>query len=196
MLVVTWTPVGSYYAKDTRTVREDEVMPSETAAKPRKPRTSFGTRGEKNGRYYPTYVGPDGKRHKAPASFTNKAQARAWLNAQHAAIEAGEWEASTAQEIAGKFVPARGKPAEFQSYALDLIRRSRTRQGLPLAVRTSEEYERLVNSSLTAFHGRDLRFITADDVDAWWDDMLDYGRLTQASHAYDRLRTTLRDAVD
>lgn len=164
--------------------------------KPRKSREAFGTLGKQGNKYYPTYPAPDGKRYKSPTSYSNITQARAWLAGQRAAIEAGEWSPSTAQEIAGKFVPARGKAVEFKSYALDLIRRTRTNKGMPLAVRTSQEYERLVEKTLTTFHGRDLRYITAEDVNTWWDDALDYGAHTQASHAYDRLRATMRDALD
>lgn len=58
----------------------------------RRTRRSFGAvRKLPSGRYQASYLDPQGKRINAPATFTAKIDADAWLSVQRAAIESGSW---------------------------------------------------------------------------------------------------------
>ncbi|WP_314647562.1 site-specific integrase [uncultured Microbacterium sp.] len=167
------------------------------APRPRKARTSFGTLGQKGAKFYPSYVGPDRQRHRAPAAFGKRSQAQAWLSAQHAAIQAGEWSPRTAQEIAGNFVPARDRPVEFKAFADEYVANRRRKGGKPLAPRTVEGYHYDI-ATLEMFHGTDLRYITPEQVDAWWASLLDVDepKVTSAAHAYTLLRAVMSAALE
>lgn len=174
------------------------VMPDASpASRPRKPRTSFGTLGQKSAKFYPSYVGPDRQRHRAPTVFSKKGQAQAWLNAQHAAIQAGEWSPRTAQEIAGNFVPARDRPVELKAFAEEYVANRRRKGGKPLAPRTVEGYHYDI-ATFGMFHGTDLRYITPEQVDAWWASLLDVEepKTTSAAHAYTLFRAVMSVALE
>ena len=62
-------------------------------------RRGFGNlRKLPSGRWQASYVGPDGQRHNAPATFGTKTDAGGWLAAQQTDIARGTW---------GKPAPAR-----------------------------------------------------------------------------------------
>ena len=81
-----------------------------------------------SGRYQASYVGPDGQRHNATATFGTKLDAGGWLAAQQTDIARGTW---------GKPAPARreGVP-RFAAYAASWLAtrplRGRSRPRVPL----------------------------------------------------------------
>ena len=44
-----------------------------------------------SGRYQASYQAPDGSRHNAPATYTHKADAQAWVTSERRLIEYGTW---------------------------------------------------------------------------------------------------------
>ena len=137
--------------------------------------------------YRARYVGPDGRRHKAPTLFLSKRDARAWLALRRAEIISNAWTPPGAdREPAPKIT--------FSEYA-DQWLATRQVGGRPLKDRTREHYRKLLDEHLLpTFGALPLASITADDVRAWYARTLT-GKPTMRAHAYGLLRTILVTAV-
>lgn len=133
------------------------------------------------GRYRARYIGPDGRRHKAPTTFLTLKDARGWLAVQQADIIRKAW------------VPPEATPkvtkTTFGEYA------DKWMANRPLKERTREHYEMLLEQHLVkAFGAWPLSSITADDVRTWH---ATFGtdRPTTRAHAYGLLRTIFGTAL-
>ena len=104
----------------------------------RQPRRSYGAvRRLPSGRWQSSYMGPDGRRHLAPATFDTKGDADAWLAAQRTDISRGDWQRPT---------PARQVPA-LAAYAASWLG---TRE---LTGRTRTEYGKLLGGHILPTFG-------------------------------------------
>ena len=129
-----------------------------------------------SGHYRARYIGPDGRRYKAPTVFPKK-DARGWLALRHSEIIRKAW------------VPPEATPkvtkVTFAVYAKQWMAHR------PLKDRTRAHYQTLLDQHLVpAFGPLTVSSITSDDVRAWH---TKFGNKTPTtrSHAYGLLRTIL-----
>lgn len=119
-----------------------------------------------SGRWQASYVGPDGQRHTAPATFATKTDAGGWLAGQQTDIARGSW---------GKPAPARRMVPRFADYAASWLR---TR---PLRGRSVREYRSVLHGHLIpAFGLMRLDEITPLAVREWH---ASYGTRTPSARA-------------
>lgn len=132
-------------------------------------------------RYRAMYYGPDGRRHRAPTTFTTITAARKWLALRQAEIITKAWEPPSAEQPQPKLT--------FKSYSKTWM------EHRDLKVRTRQHYEKLLEKHiLPRFGSLPIASITADDVKAWHATLLT-NRPTMRSHCYGLLRTIMGDAV-
>ncbi len=163
--------------------RNGALMARGTGRKDAKAGT-FGTVQElPSGRYRALYYGPDGRRHKAPTTFTTKIDARGWLALQQADIIRGKWIEPT--DVA----PVRAKRITFREYAEAWLAQR------DLKPRSREHYRKLLDVQvLPGLGSLPLASITPDDVRGWYA-KLDAATPTLRSHAYGLVRTVLATAA-
>jgi len=150
-------------------------------------RSSWGTiRKLPSKKYQASYLGPDKKRHNAPTTFTNKTQARLWLDEQRLSIEKGTWAQKQAPQ---------STPEIFKSYAERHIKLQTNAQGQLLRKNTQDTYMRLLGLHLTEFHDQPLDKISKRQIDEWWQKKVRTGKATTASKAYKLLHSVLKRAV-
>lgn len=156
------------------------------AAKP----GTFGTVHKlPSGRYRAMYYGPDGRRHRAPTTFTNQKDARSWLAVQQADIIARKWMPPEAPAAAPT------KKITLHEYADAWLAKRKVR-GQPLKTRTREHYRNLLDSHiLPTLGGLPVAAITREDVERWYDDKLDADAPTLRAHCYGLLKTIMTSAV-
>ncbi len=138
-------------------------------------------------RWQASYIGPDGTRHAAPATFSTKAAASAWLSQRQSEILREVWTPT----------PSRGtQRLTFASYAdAWLLGRSAPSQRKPLAPRTTAHYRDLLDRFLLpTFGDLPLRSITEDHVSEWFSTTA-LDRPTTRAHAYTLLASILRSAA-
>ena len=146
-------------------------------------RRGFGkVRKLPSGRYQASYIGPDGQRHNAPATFITKTDAGGWLAAQQTDIARGTW---------GKPAPARRELVPvFADYAAKWLA---TR---PLRGRSIREYRSVLGGHLIpAFGAMRLDEITPEAVREWHHG---YGTATPSARAkaYRVLHAIMATAAD
>lgn len=143
-----------------------------------------------SGRFRARYTGPDTIRHAAPFTFETRGDAEAWLVAERRLVTSGDdWEPPKTRSIRS------AKRMSFGEYA-EVWLAGRTVRGRPLADRTREHYEKLLEAYiLPSFGDVSLRSITPEMVDLWYARTA-AGRPTTQAHAYSLLRTILGTAVD
>lgn len=149
-------------------------------AKKRRTRRAFGAiRKLPSGRYQASYLAPDnGQRVNAPHTFETKLDADTWISIARADITRGEWQPTRKRE-----------PVEFAKFARQWIRRA------AVSERTRYVYTTTLERELEdAFEGRDVRSITEQDVNDWYDD-LDPAKPAKRAQAYRVLRTIMNQAV-
>lgn len=131
-----------------------------------------------NGRYRAGYVHPPGVRHTAPDSFTTRAEAQAWLDAQQTRLDAQQ-----ARPVGD------GQPVTFARFAADWL----ARQGLLVATRREHEIA-LHAHLLPVFGSSRLDQIGQDQVRDWLDS---WGkrRLGARGYAYSVLRRLMAAAA-
>ena len=138
-----------------------------------------------SGRYRAMYKGPDGRRHKAPLTFTAKQDARGWLALQQADIIKKSWmppEAAPKVEVT------------FEDYANNWLS-GRMVKGRPLKARTRDHYRDLLDDRLFPTFGKlPIGSITSEDVEKWH---AQQGRSTPTftAHAYSLLNTIMKSAM-
>ncbi len=144
-------------------------------------RRDFGyLRALPSGRYQASYLGPDGLRRYAPATFPTRADAQAWLAVTQAALLRGEW---TDPDLAR--VP-------LGAYAARWIAEHR------LSPRTRDLYEGLFRLHVQPYLGATpIGSITPETVRAWRATLRADGRSDPTmAKAYRLLRAVLNTAVD
>jgi integrase len=155
---------------------------STKATSKRRARRSFGAiKALRSGRFMASYVGPDGLRHNAPATFDTRSDADTWLAQRQTDIARDEWH---------KPAIARTAVEQFSSYADAWLT---TRE---LEPRTREEYRKLLTGHLKPEFG-ELRLteITSANVRTWYARLTETTGDTRRAHAYALLRTILNTAV-
>lgn len=143
-----------------------------------------------SGRFRARYTGPDTVRHSAPFTFDTRMDAEAWLAAERRLITSGDdWSPPKVRST------RKARHLSFGEYAQTWLG-GRTVRGKPLADRTSEHYQQLLDVHiLPTFADVPLRTITPEMVDHWYAETA-IGRPTTRAHAYSLLRTILGTAVD
>jgi integrase len=133
------------------------------------------------GHYRARYYGPDGRRYKAPTTFTSKAHARAWLALRQSEIIRDAWEPPGATPKLTR--------TTFGEYAEQWMAQRQLKD------RTREHYRWLLDHHLIeAFGSLPLASITADDVRAWHA-RFGVNTPTLRAHCYGLLRTILGTAA-
>lgn len=151
-----------------------------------------------SGRYRARYADPDGRRtangepvrHNAPHTFETKEDAEAWLVDERRLITSGAW-TSPAERQADR----RAKLPTLGDYAPRWMA-SRKVKGRPLADRTRDHYQELLDRFiLPAFGDVALKAITPEAVAHWYDTAA-VGTPTYQAHSYSLLRAILGTAAD
>lgn len=157
----------------------------------RKRRETFG-QIEKlpSGRIRARYLGPDGQRHNAPATFSTLTDARAWLARVQDQIARGDW-LSPAEAAAADAE----RQQTLQDYAEKWITERTNSRGERLRPATVHEYRRLLAGPLEPLASMLLASITPAAVRTWRTSLLDTGRTTQTSRAYGLLNSIMGTAV-
>jgi integrase len=130
-----------------------------------------------SGRYQASYLDAAGTRRTAPDTFPTRATADAWLTAQRAKLDAGNWRD-----------PAAGAET-FAAYA------ARWLDERGLKPRTEHDYRRILDRLLLPEFGPvELKAITPAAVRSWYS-RLPSGAPVMRAHAYGLLRAMLRTAA-
>jgi hypothetical protein len=155
-------------------------------------RRAFGRirRCQPSGRYQASYIGPDGKLHKAERTFAAKVDAEAWLTDRRREIDRELWSPpATTEQKAVK----RKAEVKFRQYAGTWLE-TRTVRGRALRPRTKAHYRMLLDDHiLPTFGTKPMRDITMQSVDRWYAKTL-AGHPTMRAHAYSLLKTILETA--
>ncbi|AFR48833.1 tyrosine-type recombinase/integrase [Gordonia sp. KTR9] len=139
-----------------------------------------------SGRYRAMYTGPDGRRHKAPTTFTVKQDARGWLSLVQADIIRKAWSPPEAEPKA---------VVHFTDYAAAWLE-NRTVKGRPIKARTRDQYEDiLVNRLLPTFGDLPIGSITSEDVAKWHAAQVKLNTPTLTANAYSLLSTIMKSAM-
>ncbi|WP_406817537.1 tyrosine recombinase XerC [Mycobacterium sp. M23085] len=135
------------------------------------------------------HYGPEGKqgrRYKAPTTFTTKKAARQWLSTVQADIIRGKWlpPEDDAQPAPGT------KALTLATYANTWLEQR------DLKPRTHEHYRKLLDGHILRppLGNLPIALITADDVRSWYAKTAK-GTPTLRAHCYSLLRTIMNDAV-
>jgi integrase len=135
-------------------------------------------------RYQASYLGPDGQRHTAPATFDTRLDAEAWLAAEHRLTESDEWASP-----AGRKATAAAARITLADYADTWLRQRE------LKPRTVALYRGLLDRQiLPALGAHRVDKLTPALVRDWYS-RLDAGKPRQRAHAYAVLRTVCTTAV-
>jgi integrase len=130
------------------------------------------------------YYGPDGRRYKAPRTFTAKADARGWLSLRQAEIISKSWKPPGAEE---QQPHPRLTLKEYSKHWM---------AQRDLKDRTREHYDDLLEDKILPDLGaRPIGSITPDDVRAWHAKLGNDGTPTMRAHAYGLLRTIMGTAA-
>jgi integrase len=153
----------------------------------RRSRRSFGKiKKLASGHYQASYIGPDGERHNGPVTFLLKQNADQWLAMRQSEIVDHSWKPPAPPETI-----ATPTLADYSS--VWLVSR-RTRDGEPLKPRTLDLYHGLLERQILPELGaKQVAFIAADDVDAWYASLLPYAP-TRRAHSYALLSSIMRSA--
>lgn len=155
-------------------------------------RRKFGAlRKLPSGNWQASYIGPDGVRYKAPATFDTRADAAGWLEVREREINWGDWQAGLAKRGSVQ----RRDTEPFGSYAAEWVRTRTSPRGEPLKPRTRQEYERLLATTLKPLSAMRLVGISPDIVTAWYAEQVQHGTVTQASRAYSLMKSIFKTAV-
>lgn len=156
-------------------------------------RRGFGAiRALPSKRFQASYVGPDGVRHAAPLTFTERMDAEGWLRDERRLIENELWSSPKDREAAKQKLES--SPL-FESYADDWINRRRAGQR-PIRESTAAGYKSINTRLLTPEFGKvKLKDITRDQVRDWYR-ALDKTKPRQNSKAFGLLRAIMNTAVD
>lgn len=158
-------------------------------------RRSFGRlrKCQPSGRWQASYVGPDDRLYKAPATFGAKVDAEAWLTDRRREIDRELWSPPATAEQRQAARRTKKAAEKFNTYAERWVK-TRTVKGRPLRPRTVAHYNQMLNDHiLPTFGKKPVRDITMQQVDHWYAKTLT-DRPTMRAHAYSLLRTILETA--
>lgn len=141
------------------------------------------------GRYQARYVGPDGRRHQAHATFPRKGMAQGWLAAEDDLITRGRWTPPSTRDP-NKIATA----PKLREYAEQRIKARERRSRKPLRPRTAEGYPRLIDGPLAPLLDVRVDHITPVTVQRWYSSLPDLP--TQNARAYALLSSLINDAAD
>lgn len=153
-----------------------------------------------SGKYRARYTDPQGTpspsggqlRHAAPHLFETKQDAQAWLSDEFRLISAGAWTSPKARQAAA--LRATDK-ATFGAYAKSWLAGRKNSKGQPLAARTRDHYQYLLDDYLLPrWDNVPLKEIDAGDVNLWYD-LLAPGKPTTKAHAYSLFRSIMITAT-
>ncbi|WP_454130258.1 tyrosine-type recombinase/integrase [Microbacterium aurum] len=147
-------------------------------------REDFGAIRVRNGRFQASYPGPDGTRYYGPMTFSNRTDARAWLDGVRTDIARGVW-------VSPKAI----KAETFAQYAETWIAQRLSSKGEPLRPKTRQEYERQLAKGLAVFADDRLTDITTARVREWHAARMKAGKTAAASEAR-LLRAILNTAAE
>lgn len=165
-----------------------------------------------SGRFQASYPGPDGRRYNAPATFTHKGDAQAWVTEERRLIEYGAWVSPVARaeaeraaehersereaaEVLAAEAEARVPTVEQWVSACIDERQNRTRR--PIKQTTADNYRKLarLNVDGTRLGGLRITEVKRADVYDWrWNGPPSRTR-TQGGKAYELLVSVFDDAV-
>ncbi|UVO10863.1 site-specific integrase [Mycobacterium sp. SVM_VP21] len=147
-----------------------------------------------SGRWQASYVGPDDKLHKAPATFAAKVDAEAWLVDRRREIDRELWSPpATADELRAAKQDKKAAAETFKDYSKRWLE-TRTVRGRPLKPRTVAHYQQILDDHLLpAFGKKPFRDIDMAMVDRWYARTLK-DQPTMRAHTYSLLRTILETA--
>lgn len=137
-----------------------------------------------SGRWQASYTGLDGKRYRAPSTFSKKKDAEAWVKYEEALIETNRW-----VEERAKVTPL------FGEYCANFIETQTTRTGELLKPTTKHLYRTLLRVHLEPFHNIPLHEIDPPFIREWWANVIADGKRTSRSRAYKLLSVTMKRAV-
>jgi len=133
--------------------------------------------------YQASYVGPDGIRYTAPATFTAHIDAEGWLASERRLVTDRTW-------TPPKLRDTHRRATTLGEYAESWLRRR------DLKPTTREHYRRLLDHFIVpAFGHLPLAAVTPRMVAEWWHDLGSQTGPTYRSHAYSLLRTIYRTAI-
>src|SRR5690625_3607269 len=120
-------------------------------------RSNFGSvRKLPSGRFQARYVGPDGREHKGPVTFTTKSRADGWLATRRAEIERETWIPESERTTTTT-------PTTVGTYAASWLRRRE------LKPRTRDHYQKMLDRFiLPTFSDRPIVELTAAEVAEWY----------------------------
>lgn len=152
-------------------------------------RASFGTiRRLPSKRWQASYVGPDVARHKAPATFTAKIDAEAWLVDERRLMETGEWTPPARRHERDHAAPS--GPRTVGEFAEQWI------GDLTLRPATRRDYESLLgNHIIPALGTIPLVALDKATVRRWWTS-LDPKKPRARSKAFQLLHNIMNGAVE
>lgn len=141
-------------------------------------------------RYRARYVGPDGVRHSAPATFARKGDAEGWLAAESRLISLGSWTPPQSRGTRS----ARG--LTVSGYVERVISERASRSRHPLRPTTVDNYRKLLRLVIEPGLGSvEISKLTPERVRAWRES-LPAERRTMNGAAYDLLRSVLAEAEE
>lgn len=149
-------------------------------------RRAFGKlRQLPSGKWQASYVGPEGRRHTAPRTYTAKIDAEGWLAAERRLIELGEWAppSERADTKAAALV-------RFSDYADQWVTER------DLTPKTRALYRDLLNSRILPILGDEYLTALTPALIRTWFAGLGAKTPTRTAHAYQVLRSILNTAVD
>ena len=152
-------------------------------------RRSFGSIEKRGNRYRAFYLGPDGKRHYAPHTFTVKTHAEAWLAHEDQLISLDAW--TPPKQRAAK---AKARELPLSQWVETVIQERLNRPYKPLAPTTADLYRKSYRTRLAALGGLNLGAVTADVVADWFTGLPDTP--TANWQAYSLLKSVMEDAVN
>ncbi|MEV8376732.1 tyrosine-type recombinase/integrase [Kribbella sp. NPDC056861] len=148
--------------------------------KPKRPRRSFGyVRELSSGKFQASYIGRNGVRHPAPATFKSARDADRWLNKVEADLSSGAWQ----DEAIGK-IP-------FRQYAEDYLNENEE-----IGERWAETCRRNMRLHMVDILDIPLRSITPPVVRKWYSKARKgKGGRTSIAQSYRFLRAVMNAAV-
>lgn len=165
-----------------------------------------------SGRYQGSYLGPDGKRHNGPSTFTHKADAQAWITGERRLVEYGTWTSPAARAEAvreAERAEAEREAAEARAAEVfedtptvsewieTCISERQTRSRRPIKQTTADNYRKLarLNVTGTPLGGMRITEVRRADVHEWrWHGPPSRTR-TQGAKAYELLVSVFDNAV-
>lgn len=149
-------------------------------------RNAFGrVRKLPSGNWQASYVGLDGIRYPAPTTFQTRTDGQTWLTLKRAEIVESRWK------------PPAPQSATLAEFAPVWVATRQVKSGKPLKMRTRLQYERNLEAFILTerFARQQIRDITEEQIQAWYDGMAARTGPTRRWHAFVLLRSILNTAV-